>query len=203
MPIDSWAPEHVDALKAHVAANILSYKDMARDINERFGSAHSRNAMIGKAKRMGFADGEKGPRPVKEPKPRRANGPLEQKMKRKRQGDHHVVLKISAGGHGSTRVTESTMSAQIAKLRCVEITPRHLSLLDLEPGDCRYPYGGDKDGEAITFCGHPKQDGSSYCTPHLALTRGDSRNVSEEERALRRFRLIRSFQINPRNAEVA
>ena len=35
-------------------------------------------------------------------------------------------------------------------LRCVETDPRHLSLLQLEPGDCRYPYGGDAEGEAIT-----------------------------------------------------
>jgi GcrA cell cycle regulator len=58
------------------------------------------------------------------------------------------------------------------KLRCVEINPRHLSLLDLERGDCRYPYGGEEDGEAITFCGHPRRLGSSYCTPHFHLTRG-------------------------------
>jgi GcrA cell cycle regulator len=28
------------------------------------------------------------------------------------------------------------------------------------------------DGEAITFCGHPKQEESSYCTAHFHLTRG-------------------------------
>ena len=36
---------------------------------------------------------------------------------------------------------------------------------------CRYPYGGDEEGEAITFCGHPRRKGSSYCTPHFHLTR--------------------------------
>jgi GcrA cell cycle regulator len=66
------------------------------------------------------------------------------------------------------------------KLRCVGITPRLLSLVELEPGDCRYPYGGDKDGEAITFCGHPRLAGSSYCTPHFHLTRG---NGTPSERA--------------------
>jgi GcrA cell cycle regulator len=58
------------------------------------------------------------------------------------------------------------------KLRCVELTPRHLTLIELEHGDCRYPYGGDAEDEAITFCGHPRQAGSSYCRPHLRLTRG-------------------------------
>ena len=55
------------------------------------------------------------------------------------------------------------------KPRCVEIEPRHLSLVELERGDCRYPYGGDEEGEAITFCGHPRRAGSSYCTPHFHL----------------------------------
>ena len=61
------------------------------------------------------------------------------------------------------------------KLRCVEIEPRHLSLIDLERGDCRYPYGGDEEGEAITFCGHPRRPGSSYCTPHFHLSRNPDR----------------------------
>ena len=61
---------------------------------------------------------------------------------------------------------------RVPKLRCVGIEPRHLSLLALEARDCRYPYGGDKDGEAITFCGHPRRAGSSYCTAHFHLTRG-------------------------------
>jgi GcrA cell cycle regulator len=58
------------------------------------------------------------------------------------------------------------------KLRCVQIMPRHLPLMDLEAGDCRYPYGGDTDGETITFCGHRQREGSSYCLGHFNLTRG-------------------------------
>ena len=54
------------------------------------------------------------------------------------------------------------------QLRCVEIVPRGLTVLDLEPNDCRWPYGDD----AITFCGHPKMAGSPYCVPHMALGRG-------------------------------
>ena len=71
---------------------------------------------------------------------------------------------------------------EVVKLRCVEIAPRHLSLIDLEPGDCRYPYGVDEDGEAITFCGHPRRQDSSYCTPHFHLTRGPG---TASERAAR------------------
>jgi GcrA cell cycle regulator len=38
--------------------------------------------------------------------------------------------------------------------------------------DCRYPYGGDERGEAITFCGHPQRAGSSYCAAHFDLSIG-------------------------------
>jgi GcrA cell cycle regulator len=56
-------------------------------------------------------------------------------------------------------------------LRCVDVSPRHLSLVELERNDCRYPYGGGEDGSTITFCGHPRRKGSSYCTPHFHLAR--------------------------------
>jgi GcrA cell cycle regulator len=52
-------------------------------------------------------------------------------------------------------------------LRCAEVVPRHLSLADLAPDDCRFPYGED----AITFCGHRQTKGSSYCLPHFHLSR--------------------------------
>jgi hypothetical protein len=60
--------------------------------------------------------------------------------------------------------------------------PRHLSLIELERGDCHYPYGGDEEGEAITFCGHPRQPGSSYCAPHFQLSRNPV--VSPEREAI-------------------
>ncbi len=62
--------------------------------------------------------------------------------------------------------------AKPVKLRCVGVRPRLIPLVELERGDCRYPYGGDKDGEEIAFCGHPRHPGSSYCAPHARVTRG-------------------------------
>jgi GcrA cell cycle regulator len=40
---------------------------------------------------------------------------------------------------------------EAVKLRCVGITPRLLSRVELEANGCRYPYGGDKEDKAITF----------------------------------------------------
>lgn len=41
-----------------------------------------------------------------------------------------------------------------------------IPLLDLEKHHCRWPQGGDGDGQPITFCGQPKADGSPYCIHH-------------------------------------
>jgi GcrA cell cycle regulator len=81
--------------------------------------------------------------------------------------------------------------AQMTRLRCVEVVPRHLNLIDLEYGDCRYPYGGDEEGEAITFCGHPRRRGSSYCAPHLYLTRGPGA-APERAVGIVSFRLVKA-----------
>jgi GcrA cell cycle regulator len=67
--------------------------------------------------------------------------------------------------------------AKPVRLRCVEI-----SLLDLGWGDCRYPYGGDEQGEAVSFCGHPRRPGSSYCTPHFHLSRNPALPSEAAER---------------------
>jgi GcrA cell cycle regulator len=118
-------------------------------------TAYSRNAAIGRAKRMGFA----GPdRPKDWPKQiLSAEAPrLPKRRERLASESGRPMLE----------------SVEPVKLHCVEINSRHLSMLDLEPGDCRYPYGGNEEGEAITFCGHPRRQGTSYCGAHFYLTRG-------------------------------
>jgi GcrA cell cycle regulator len=150
----SWEPKHSDALRDYLAKG-LPYSEIARRINAAFNTDYTRNATIGRARRMGLAGPAENSRPRKPRKPRRV--PF-RKMRKHRAAKPRLprpVLKRAAA----------------LKLRCVGIEPRHLSLLELEAPDCRYPYGGDKDGEAITFCGHLRLKGSSYCTAHFHLTR--------------------------------
>ena len=160
MQSTSWAPGHTDALREYLAKG-MPYSEIAGAINAKFGTAYSRNAAIGRARRLGLA----GPARSRElpghwPKlPPKAKAPS-----RHKPHEHHVPEFL--------RPMPIFRRVDRAPLRCVEIVPRHLGLVDLEPGDCRYPYGGDEEGEAITFCGHPRREGSSYCAPHFHLTRG-------------------------------
>ena len=152
----SWPPEHCDALHKHLAAG-LTFSKTVKAINRKFGTAYTRSAAIGRARRMGLVGSDR-PRPSAEKKP---------------LGLERIVV---------TRPVEPASAALLwprpplktqrpLKLRCAEVEPRHLSLIALERGDCRYPYGGDDESEAITFCGLPGHPGSSYCRPHFLLSR--------------------------------
>src|ERR1700730_9836257 len=54
MQSTDWAPEHSNALREYLAKG-MSYSEIAEAINEKFKTAYSRNATIGRAKRMGLA----------------------------------------------------------------------------------------------------------------------------------------------------
>lgn len=158
MEVTGWAPEHSDALREYFAQG-MSFAKIARAINARFNTDYTRSAAIGRARRLGLAMSVSSPpappRLTPVPQLNRSSEPRERKPR-------------SIEFHWPMPVFEE---APPLKLRCVEIEPRHLSLVELEYGDCRYPYGGDSDGEPITFCGHRRRPGSSYCTPHFHLSR--------------------------------
>jgi len=151
-----WAPEHSGALRELFALH-LSFARIAAVINRKFNTGYSRSAVLSRARRMGLAGNDRsGLAPGAQPR-------LD------RPGEVHLVQSTSPKFPWPVPPVKETKPVE---LRCVEIDPRHLSLIELEPGDCRYPYGGDDEGEAITFCGHPRRPGSSYCTPHFHLSRG-------------------------------
>jgi len=151
-----WAPEHSEALRKFVTMGV-SYSETARAINARFGTAYSRSAALSRARRMGFGGPDQREN-APEPPPTPGLPPL-RKIRPSRPSEFTWPLPVF-------RPVEKVT------LRCVEIEPRYLSMVELERGDCRYPCGGDEPGNPITFCGHPRRKGSSYCTPHFHLTRG-------------------------------
>jgi GcrA cell cycle regulator len=166
----SWAPAHCEALREYVTKG-LSFAEAAREINKKFGTDYTRSAAIGRAWRMGLAA---PPRPQRGPKLPPAKVARPPRSRELREGKP---------------AAPSPAERPKVELRCVGIAPRLLTLVDLGPGDCRYPYGGDKDGEAITFCGHPRLPGSSYCGPHFHLTRGEG-TASERAVAPMVLRLV-------------
>jgi GcrA cell cycle regulator len=153
-----WPPSHCEALKEYVAKG-LSYAGAADAINARFGTAYSRSAALGRGRRMRLLESE-------QPKAPPLLGEAQLRQPRTRwTADDFRLLEFFRRPPVFERVE------RVAPLRCIAIEPRRLTLLELERDDCRYPYGGDTDGEAVTYCGHPRRKGSSYCTPHFHLSR--------------------------------
>jgi GcrA cell cycle regulator len=155
----NWAPEHSNALREYLAMD-MSFSEIANAINAKFKTDYTRSAAIGRARRMGLAE----PAPPKDLPRLPANPNQLQLPPLPRLVERHVP--------DARRAIPVSERAATLQLRCIGIVPRHLSLLDLAPNDCRYPYGGDAEGEAITFCGHVRREGSSYCLSHFHLTRG-------------------------------
>jgi GcrA cell cycle regulator len=151
----NWAPAHSEALREFFVKG-MSFSAIAGAINAKFNTSYTRNAVLGRATRMGLAVTSQ---------PDRTKPPSITETSR--------ILRIRERANTKPwRLPPVLEATETAPLRCAEIVPRHLSLMDLERGDCRYPYGGDTDGEAITFCGHRRRRGSSYCAAHFKLSRG-------------------------------
>jgi GcrA cell cycle regulator len=159
-----WTNEHSEALRQYLREG-MSYLESSKALNAKFKTAYSRSAIIGRAKRMGLFTAEQRDDPPSSSPARCSRKEL-------------IPLREARERHVPEFVPRIPLfqAYELPKLRCVEINPRHLALVDLEAGDCRYPYGGDEEGEAITFCGHPQQDDSRYCGPHFHLTRDLTRS---------------------------
>ncbi|WP_441237554.1 GcrA family cell cycle regulator [Bradyrhizobium sp. 930_D9_N1_4] len=151
-----WPSEHSDALRDYFLKG-LSYAEIGWEINARFGTTYTRSAVVGRAKRLGLIAPARMTSPsIVPPLPGEGWQPSPRRM---------TLPYLNAPPQSAMKPVARV------ELRCVGVQPRLIQLVELAGQDCRYPYGGDKDGEEVTFCGHPRQPGSSYCTPHARLTR--------------------------------
>lgn len=109
----------------------------------------SRNAVIGKIHRLGLSRPTFATKAKRQKPERSANyGP--------------VVQKINAN-----RAAPAVKAEPFVCQEAVEIVPLHLSLIDLETGQCKWPFGNGP----FTFCGNQTHAGASYCPGHHKISR--------------------------------
>lgn len=121
----------------------MAFTDITAGINKECGTSYSRAAVIGQAKRLGLSGKVAAP-------------PLHRTKR---------IRVVAANGNSARkRLISTAPDVKLPALKCVEIIPRNLSLMDLEDGDCRYIAGDDH-----LYCAHPIKPGSSYCPAHHAL----------------------------------
>jgi GcrA cell cycle regulator len=155
---EGWPAEHIEALKLHYAAE-LSASQIAAEIGREFNARYSRNAIIGKVHRLGLTRAHQPPHSTDCLPRKKRHQPYKARPKR-----------LAKTGNASFAMVDTPIFSrhEQSQLRCVEVVPLNVRLLDLNPNDCRYPYG---DGP-FTFCGHPAIEGNAYCLSHLALCTG-------------------------------
>lgn len=139
--VDKWPSEH-DALLRQVVAAGWSFSNAATKINAQFGTAYSRNACIGRAKRLGIS----GRKTVSA------------------EGLQHRLIKKA-----EQKLKPPPVCQPIPAPRAVDVVPLNISLFELTDATCKWPYG---DAAPYAFCGNPTWVGSSYCECHASLSIG-------------------------------
>ncbi len=156
MPRPAWPQEHSDALKRFIDDG-CSFSIAVKKINACFNTSYSRNAAIGRASRMGLCQAA---------------------FVRRRATDTIRTRRPPPPPRPAPKpVLPARPKQDEIEIRCAEVEPRHVALIDLAPGQCRYPYGDN----IMTFCGHVAYPASSYCEAHLLLcTRPKNGNTGGE-----------------------
>jgi len=140
--------------KDHSASQISA--EMARD-----GWYVSRNAVIGRGHRLKLTKNNKtvislGTRHDILPRVRVDNVPVGSTA-------YKVIHAIKRGQQQPKPRAEPFFCKDVSG-----VEPIQLDILDLEPGNCRWPYGD----HPVTFCGHPQVPSSSYCAAHTRVSSG-------------------------------
>ncbi len=153
----AWTDERVEQLRTLWAGNAHSCAAIAAEL----GGGLSRNAVIGKALRLGL--------------PQKGHVHSTPRNKPKRQPVARVVIQRSGRGYISTADDQPLDGVDVSSIAELEAQPTPstflgITLANLEREHCRYPR--DIDGARL-FCGQPKIADSSYCAAcHRRCTSG-------------------------------
>ena len=137
----AWPPAAVAILRQMWADG-----EAASSIAERLGRGMTRSAVLGKVHRLGLSESRTR---IAGPKISAAERKRRYRAKKRAEAPKPVF---------APRPTPAPVPEAIE--------PRRLSFAELEPRDCRYPYG---DGPEFSFCGLRRWENSSYCGYHARL----------------------------------
>jgi len=151
----SWTDERIALLKK-------LWKDgkSAAEIAKALAKGVTRNAVIGKAHRMGLS-GRASPikNPAAAPKKEPAKKELKMAVKK-------TVVPVVTGVKNNPLAREAVAPRQIIK----EVFPTDggVALIDLTERMCKWPFGDPREDD-FTFCGRAIRQGTPYCPDHAAM----------------------------------
>lgn len=158
----SWTDERIALLK-----KMWKEGKSAAEIAKTLGKGVTRNAVIGKAHRMGLSG---RPSPIKKPAP----APKKEKeaaSKPAKEAAPKEKSRPAAPVAGSQRVS-AAIAKEVEELKRIEkeVTPLNggISLLELTERMCKWPIGDPREPEFV-FCGRGIRAGTPYCPDHAAM----------------------------------
>jgi GcrA cell cycle regulator len=170
-----WTEQRIARLR-ELHAEGWSFSEIAADLGEGL----TRNACIGKAARIGLPGRERNAPKRGTTKRRQAPPKLRIVRRLQRTNPFNNDMKVVETVEGDEPI--STLDPNDIPVE------QRKTLLELEPNDCRWPYG-DPGKDNFFFCGAPKVDGFSYCGTHRRVSRSRARASVPTELAFLRHRM--------------
>ena len=169
----AWTEERVERLKKLIEEGLT-----AGQVSREMGG-HTRNAIIGKAARLGFNFARSSG--SRSPEARAAQKSARQKYIKRGLDTQRGTGRIKAPVIFDGKTIKTNQDAHNRAMVISDTAPAALmvSLLDLEPHHCRWPIGDPKAKTGFGFCGCRKAPVGSYCPEHTQMARRKS-DVSGE-----------------------
>lgn len=195
-----WSDENVATLK-----KLFDEGHSFSVIAKRMGGGLTRNACLGKAHRLGFAQRGRAsvppaprtvaPRPAKPSPPSKPSAPAA-RVQREPPPAPAPSPRLGIAGNG--HVYTQAPSAPLPRLRVVEPSGNPARIIDPGFGGCRWPIEADPGRGRMDeqrFCCGPREPGKTYCSGHRALAFSKANNplgpktdkANDLIRQLRRF----------------
>ncbi|MDI1228856.1 MAG: GcrA family cell cycle regulator [bacterium] len=155
----SWTDERIALLK-----KMWKEGKSAAEIAKMLAKGVTRNAVIGKAHRMGLS-GRPSPikKPAAAPKKEKEAAPKKEAVKETRS---------SKSAPAPSAKLNPVMAKEVEELKKIEkeVLPLNggVPLIDLTERMCKWPIGDPKEDD-FTFCGRGIRPGTPYCPDHAAM----------------------------------
>jgi len=165
--MSEWSEERVSALKS-LYADGLSASQIAAEL----GGGLTRNAVIGKAGRLGLSRNKSlrivPTRPPKEPRPARVVAGTRQQGLVPTEDDKTKAAKAAAGRLQFDAAMEKFEATEVTELSPEEVAATAVRLVDHSEGQCRWPLG-DPTSETFRYCGAGITESHPYCARHCRM----------------------------------
>lgn len=166
--MSDWDKEGIiDRFRELVSDPASSFGRTAETLRKEFGVKVSRNACIGKARRLGLDVGGKKPGRPRSQRGHKLGGAAE----------HNLVRTITAPRIEYPPVIDDEIPIEQRK-----------TIFELNSETCRWPIG---EGAGLFFCGATPLPTKPYCGAHCARAYSKSITVSEAERTRRRLHALK------------